>query len=324
MAADVGSADRSGTPIHGSKAARPAEAACAQRASLGGKALSRLDARGGNRAHRLVAVPRWRRVAPLLALLAVVFALTGTSAAFAQAPAGPQAELAVGLGVSNTGPVVGEPVTFTFSVINGGPDTATGVVIASQIPEGFSFLAADAPCTVDGTGRGVTCPLPSALPADPQPRVLRVIAMASQAIASTSMTATAFGNEADPALENNTATATLSVRPAVPTAPVPPALPPAAPVTTPAPAPTGTPTARRRKVARPVPGKSADAATVSGTVRVRINGVWKTLGPGETIPMGTTVDTRAGVVEITSAADASGTPQTAQFGEGMFVLNQTN
>jgi hypothetical protein len=72
-----------------------------------------------------------------------------------------------------------------------------------------------------------------------------------------------------------------------------------------------------------VPGKSADAATVSGTVKVRINGTWRTLGPGESIPMGTTVDTRAGVVEITSAADSAGTPQTAQFGSGMFVINQT-
>jgi hypothetical protein len=74
----------------------------------------------------------------------------------------------------------------------------------------------------------------------------------------------------------------------------------------------------------PVIGSQVVAGTVSGTVRVREpDGTFRVLGPGEAIPVGSVVDARKGVVRLTSAADASGTPQTADFSRGQFRVTQS-
>jgi hypothetical protein len=66
------------------------------------------------------------------------------------------------------------------------------------------------------------------------------------------------------------------------------------------------------------------AAPVSGTVRVRTRGGgFRTLGAGETIPLGSTVDASRGRVKLTSAANRSGAVQTADFYDGQFVVTQT-
>ena len=46
------------------------------------------------------------------------------------------------------------------------------------------------------------------------------------------------------------------------------------------------------------------------------------LRAGETIPMGSTVDTRKGRVRLTSLSSAGGTPQTADFYDGVFRVTQ--
>ena len=74
----------------------------------------------------------------------------------------------------------------------------------------------------------------------------------------------------------------------------------------------------------PVLGKSVVAGRVSGTVRVkRRRGKFRTLGPGESIPLGSTVDATKGKVRITSAANAAGVTQSALFFQGAFVITQT-
>ena len=47
------------------------------------------------------------------------------------------------------------------------------------------------------------------------------------------------------------------------------------------------------------------------------------LRTGETIPMGSTIDTRKGRVELTSLSSAGGAPQKAQFYDGLFRVTQS-
>jgi hypothetical protein len=71
----------------------------------------------------------------------------------------------------------------------------------------------------------------------------------------------------------------------------------------------------------PVAGKSVNAFTVSGKVRIRRPGSRRfiELGPGEQIPVGTTVDTLKGRMTLVAAGD-----QTADFYSGVFRIGQTS
>ena len=74
----------------------------------------------------------------------------------------------------------------------------------------------------------------------------------------------------------------------------------------------------------PPVGRSANAAPAGGTVRVRVPGSrrYVTLTAGAGIPMGSVVDATHGQVTITSAADAYGRTQSANFGGSEFVVRQ--
>jgi hypothetical protein len=70
-------------------------------------------------------------------------------------------------------------------------------------------------------------------------------------------------------------------------------------------------------------GASVVVAPVVGTIRIRLPGATRyiTLGAGDDIPVGTIVDTRAGMVKLTSAVGA-GTTQSAQFDGAKFEVRQ--
>ena len=70
----------------------------------------------------------------------------------------------------------------------------------------------------------------------------------------------------------------------------------------------------------PVAGKTVNAFVVRGTVRIRRPGSKRfvELGPGEQIPVGTTIDARKGRVTLVAAGD-----QTADFYAGIFRIGQT-
>jgi hypothetical protein len=74
----------------------------------------------------------------------------------------------------------------------------------------------------------------------------------------------------------------------------------------------------------PVFHKTVVARLVSGKVRVRRPGSsqFVELSGSDGIPLGSTVDTTSGVVEITSVPKAGGTPQSARFYEGVFKVTQ--
>jgi hypothetical protein len=102
------------------------------------------------------------------------------------------------------------------------------------------------------------------------------------------------------------------------------------PQATPTPSPTvqPTPTATPQPTPAPTPAFKEDVvvAPVSGTVKVCPKGPTRactTLPAGSAIPMGSTVDARKGVVELTSLSAAGATPQTARFSKGMFKVSQS-
>jgi hypothetical protein len=74
----------------------------------------------------------------------------------------------------------------------------------------------------------------------------------------------------------------------------------------------------------PVAGKSINVSEVSGSVLVKLpgRGGFFPLGQAVSLPVGTVIDTRNGVVAITTARDASGTPQTGEFWGGVFRVLQ--
>jgi hypothetical protein len=74
----------------------------------------------------------------------------------------------------------------------------------------------------------------------------------------------------------------------------------------------------------PVFHKTVVARVVSGKVRVRRPGSsqFVELSGSDGIPLGSTVDTTSGVVEITSVPKAGGTPQSGRFYEGVFKVTQ--
>ena len=66
------------------------------------------------------------------------------------------------------------------------------------------------------------------------------------------------------------------------------------------------------------------AGVVSGTVKVKgKDGKFHTLGAGESIPLGSTIDATKGKVRLTSAANAAGKTQSGLFYQGAFVVTQT-
>jgi hypothetical protein len=74
----------------------------------------------------------------------------------------------------------------------------------------------------------------------------------------------------------------------------------------------------------PVFHKSVGVRVVSGKVRVRRPGSnsFVDLSGSDTIPLGSTVDTLAGVVALTSVPKAGATPQSARFYDGVFKVTQ--
>jgi hypothetical protein len=84
--------------------------------------------------------------------------------------------------------------------------------------------------------------------------------------------------------------------------------------------------AELKPAAAPVLGQSATVKPVSGEVTIKLPGRddYVALGTSASVPMGATVDATKGKVRLTSAHNAKGTPQSADFIGGAFkVTGQT-
>jgi hypothetical protein len=75
----------------------------------------------------------------------------------------------------------------------------------------------------------------------------------------------------------------------------------------------------------PVAGKTVNAQVAAGKVRFKLPGTsaFVALTDPQQLPIGTTFDTTAGRVTLTSASDTKGATQSAWFYEGTFKLGQT-
>ena len=70
-------------------------------------------------------------------------------------------------------------------------------------------------------------------------------------------------------------------------------------------------------------GRSVNVSPARGVVKVRTpGGRTAVLGAGDDIPVGSVVDATRGAVTLTSAADANGATQTAEFSHGVFQIRQ--
>jgi uncharacterized repeat protein (TIGR01451 family) len=107
---------------------------------------------------------------------------------------------------------VGGNLTYTLTVTNHGPQTATGVTVVDNLPVGVSFVSASAGCVeLDGV---VTCSVAD-LPVDGVVEITIVVTADVEGVITN--TATVSGLEVDPNPENNTATQETTVNPAGPT-----------------------------------------------------------------------------------------------------------
>ncbi|MDQ8739411.1 DUF11 domain-containing protein [Paenibacillus sp. LHD-38] len=103
------------------------------------------------------------------------------------------------------------PLTYTVTVNNNGPSTATGVTLTYTLPTGVTFISAtpsQGSCTE--TGGIVTCSLGTL--ANGASATVEIVVTPTAAGTITS-TATVSGNEFDPDLANNTDTETTTVNP---------------------------------------------------------------------------------------------------------------
>ncbi len=86
--------------------------------------------------------------------------------------------------------------------------------------------------------------------------------------------------------------------------------------------------AQAARLPAPVLGRSFTAARVSGTVLVKVPGGpagghgFLALGAAQVLPAGTSVDARAGSIELTAATGRAGRTQSGVFGGGVFRLAQ--
>src|SRR5262249_48466194 len=116
-----------------------------------------------------------------------------------------QADLSVSKTVSDATPNVGDPITFTVTLSDHGPDAATGVQVTDLLPAGVSFLSATpSQGSYDSTSGGWTVGTGS--PGGPQ-----TLSMPAPVVSPAAQTNTATISDADqfdPTTANNTASAT--------------------------------------------------------------------------------------------------------------------
>jgi uncharacterized repeat protein (TIGR01451 family) len=124
---------------------------------------------------------------------------------------GPAADLAISIADFPDPAVAGSNVTYTVSVTNQGPSTATGVIVNDSLPAAVTVVSTNATQgTVSIAGRTLTWSL-GTMSSGTRATLTVVVHTTTNATLTTS--ATVAGAQADPNLANNSATATTQVAP---------------------------------------------------------------------------------------------------------------
>jgi len=187
--------------------------------------------------------------------------------------------------------LVGAPITYTYTVTDGGPAAASGPVLTIPLAGGLSLVSATpSQGSCSGTAT-VTCHLGSLAAAG----TATVHITANPASAGTASVGAAVADPLDTNTYNNSVTTSTTIT----NPPAKPSLPP------------------------PVLQMSTDVAPVSGTVLVELLGttIFVPLSQAENIPMGSTIDATAGTVALTIAVPGGAT-EIGNFYDGEFVVTQ--
>lgn len=117
-----------------------------------------------------------------------------------------QADLGLSKIVGNATPNVGDPITFTLTLTNNGPDPATGVLVNDLLPAGLAFVSATpSQGSYDGViGRWDVGALPAG-----SPQTLSIVATVVSPSPQTN-TASVSADQVDPDPANNSASATAT------------------------------------------------------------------------------------------------------------------
>ncbi|MGE5834591.1 MAG: DUF11 domain-containing protein, partial [Acidobacteriota bacterium] len=131
-------------------------------------------------------------------------------------PGGAGADLALTKTVSSATPTVGSNVTFTITLTNNGPVTATTVAVTDFLPAGLTFVSAT---PSQGTYASATGVWTVGTLASGVSQTLAIVATVIGASAMTNIATVTASGQTDPNVGNNTATVAVTPLAPVPTVP---------------------------------------------------------------------------------------------------------
>src|SRR5262249_19773605 len=113
----------------------------------------------------------------------------------------------LGKQVSNATPTVGSTITFTITLTNNGPATATGVSVTDLLPAGLTFVSAT---PSQGTYNAATGVWTVGTVTTAVPQTLLITATVAGSAARTNTATVTASDQADPVPGNNTASVTVT------------------------------------------------------------------------------------------------------------------
>lgn len=138
----------------------------------------------------------------------VTLTIGGVAGTFSVTTRAQAADLSIVKTSTPATPVLGQPLTYTLTVTNAGPDTAEQVTVTDVLPASLTYNSASAPCSYESGLRTVTCNLGSLSNGAQQSVDIGVFSNVSGPVSNT---ATVASSISDPAGGNNSSTRDVTV-----------------------------------------------------------------------------------------------------------------
>ncbi|MEN6551187.1 MAG: DUF11 domain-containing protein, partial [Candidatus Cryosericum sp.] len=120
------------------------------------------------------------------------------------------ADLGITKSVSNAAPHVGDQITYTLTVVNSGPNPATGAVMNDVLPAGLTYVSSSATVGSYSSITGVWTIGALAVSASARLTITATVTTAAVPGVPITNTASVTGNEVDPMLSDNTSSVTIT------------------------------------------------------------------------------------------------------------------